>query len=222
MEKAEARSPAELDIMLREFGTSLEQQKRTFIEKILGQSVLGQKIDFEPEITHQQMLDFYHEHEQDYFVPARVRWEKLTVRIDRFPNKAEAWAALGQMGNEVLRGASLAAVARRQSQGVDASDGGQHDWTTQGSLASDTLDTALFSLPIGKLSERLEDDKGFHIVRVIEREGDSKIPFLEAQVDIKESLRKESVREQIAEYVAELKEGIPVWTAYEDAAGTVR
>jgi parvulin-like peptidyl-prolyl isomerase len=216
LKKAKVNSAIELDAELRKFGSSLAAQRQMFVERILGQSVLGQKINYEPEVTHQEMLDYYREHAEQYEVPARARWEKLTVRFDRYPNRAEAWAALAAMGNEVLRGAPLAAVARRSSQDVDAEQGGYHDWTTYGSLASDVLNRAIFSLPVGKLSERLEDQRGFHIVRVIQREEAGRVPFLEAQVDIKEAIRKEKVRQQVTEYVTKLRNEIPVWTIFDD------
>ena len=114
--------------------------------------------------------------------------------------------------------APLKAVAQRQSQGIDATEGGYHDWTSRGSLASETLDQAIFTLPVGRLSERLEDSEGFHIVRVIERTEAGRVPFEQAQVDIKETLRKEHIKSQITAYVAKLKQEIPVWTAFDDQA----
>ena len=199
LKKAKVETSMELDAKLREFGSSLERQKQSFVERAMGQSVLSQKVNYEPEITHQAMLDHYRAHLQEYDLPAKARWEKLTVRFDRFASKQEAWAALGNMGNEVLRGAPLNVVAQRQSQGVDASEGGFHDWTTRGSLASEAIDQAIFTLPAGRLSERLEDSEGFHIVRVIERTEAGRVPFEQAQVEIKETLRKERVKEQITD-----------------------
>jgi hypothetical protein len=216
LKRAKLETAMELDAKLREFGWSLERQKQSFVERAMGQSVLSQNINFEPEITHQAMLDYYRTHLQEYDVPARARWEKLTVRFDRFGSKQEAWAALGNMGNEVLRGAPLHVVAQRQSHGADASEGGYHDWTTRGSLASEVIDQAIFTLPAGRLSERLEDGEGFHIVRVIERTEAGRIPFEEAQVKIKETLRDQRIREQRDEYVNKLKQQIPVWTAFDE------
>ena len=104
MKKAKVETSIELDAKLREFGSSLQRQKQSFVERAMGQSVIAQKVDYEPEITHQAMLDYYRAHLPDYDLPAKSRWEKLTVRFDRFASKPEAWAALGNMGNEVLRG----------------------------------------------------------------------------------------------------------------------
>jgi hypothetical protein len=220
LKKAKLETSMELDAKLREFGSSLQRQKQTFVERAMGQSVLSQKINFEPEITHQAMLDYYRAHLEDYDLPAKARWEKLTVCFDRFGSKQEAWAALGEMGNEVLRGAPLHVVAQRRSQSIDAADGGYHDWTTRGSLASDTLDQAIFTLPPGRLSQRLEDSEGFHIVRVVERTEAGRVPFEQAQIEIKETLREQRIREQRDEYVNKLRQEIPVWTAFDDQTPT--
>ena len=88
-------------------------------------------------------------------------------------------------------------------------------------MASETLDQAIFTLPVGRLSDRLEDNEGFHIVRVIERTEAGRVPFEQAQVDIKETLRKEHIKSQITAYVAKLKQEIPVWNSLEVAAPQV-
>lgn len=215
IEKAKVASAVELEAELRKYGSSLANQKRSFVERILAQSMLRQEVNYQPEVTHMEMADYWRENEQEFDRPAKARWEKLSVRFDRSGTREEAWVTLGNMGNEVLRGAPFAAVAQRHSQGVDAGDGGYHDWTTKGSLASDVLDSAIFTLPVGQLSERLEDEHGFHIVRVIERDNGGPVPFLEAQVDIQKKLRKQKVKKQINEYVARLKKEVHVWTIFD-------
>jgi parvulin-like peptidyl-prolyl isomerase len=215
IKRAKLSSPAELEAELRKYGSSIKQQKRAFVESTIGRSMLAQKIDRKPEVTHQEMLDYYRENAKDFDVPAQARWEKLTVRFDRFATKGEAWEAISNMGNEVLRGAAFSAVAKRHSQGVDARDGGYHDWTTKGSLASEVLDNAIFTLPIERLSERLEDERGFHIVRVKQRRDAGRVPFVKAQVEIKEKLRKQKRNKQIAEHIARVKKEIHVWTIFD-------
>lgn len=216
LKKAKVDSPMALDAKLKQFGSSLEQQKRMFVERALGQSVLSQQIDYEREVTRQEMLDYYHKNQQKFFLEAKAQYEKLTVLFSRTQDKAEAWAAIAYMGNEVLRGAPFAAVAQRNSHDIDAEDGGFHDWTTKGSLASEALDQAVFSLPVGRLSQRIEDERGFHIIRVVQRQEASVVPFVDAQVKIREEIRKEKIQEQGQDYIAKLKGEIPVWTAFDE------
>jgi parvulin-like peptidyl-prolyl isomerase len=221
MERANAATRQELDQRLREFGTSLERQKRAFVERTLARQWIRQQVVTDEEITYDQMLDYYRDHAAEFDNPARARWEELTVRFSRFPGKAEARTALAAMGNQVLAGVPLAEVAKSHSHGPTASHGGLRDWTTQGSLVCESLDRALFGLPVGQLSPILESDNAFHIVRVIRREQAGRTPFLEAQVEIQEKIRQQRIKQQFEAYVTRLRKAIPVWTVFDDPVPSV-
>lgn len=177
MEKAGVSTPAELDAKLRGYGSSLSKSRRAFFEQVLAQQMVQQKIDMQPKFTPQELRAYYQEHLDEYSTPAKARWEQLMVRFDRVPDRNTALRMLGELGNEVLGGAPLAAVARAKSHGINADQGGYHDWTVQGSLVSKPLDHYIFTLPINKLSQRFADEKGLHIVRVIQRHDAARVPF---------------------------------------------
>ena len=222
MKESNAESLGELDLALRRFGSTLEKQVRYYGEYKLGRSTVGKHINFKPEITHQEMLDYYHEHAADYAVPAKVRFEILTARYSNFPTPADAERAVGAMGNEVFFGTPFAAVAKRSSQEPNAQSGGYYDWISQGSLASQPLNEALFTLEVGKLSQIIQDDRGCHIVRVIERTPASQVPFLEAQKKIKEAITIQKREADYKKFVQQLGTGTKVWTIYDDATATAR
>lgn len=175
--KAGVSTPAELDRKLRGYGSSLYKTKRQFLEQVLAHQMVQRSIDRDPKINLDELREYYQQHIDEYSTEAQARWEQLMVRWDRFDSREAARQALAEMGNEVLRGAPLAAVARHKSQGFTAEQGGYHDWTVQGSLVSKPLDENLFTLPIGRLSQIIADDRGLHIIRVIERHESSVVPF---------------------------------------------
>jgi len=77
------------------------------------------------------------------------------------------------------------------------------------------LDEAIFSLPIGELSERLEDEEGFHIVRVLERQDAGRTPFLDAQAAIRDKI-KEGRNDEVAKtYLERVKRETYVWNYFE-------
>jgi hypothetical protein len=218
LKAARVGSRRELDGELRRLGSSLEWQKRVFMERSLARQWMRGAIKFEEPIAHDALLTYYDDHLAEYEHPARARWEQISVRVSKYPSKAEAAAALARLGNQVQDGAPFAAVARQGSDGVTASQGGVRDWTTQGSLVSKTLDQAIFGLPVGALSPIIEDDQTLHIVRVIERKAAYRTPFTEAQGDITKLLQQERTEKQINEYVARLRKDTPIWTVYDQPA----
>lgn len=216
IERAGVSTRAELEAKLRELGSSIERERTAFCERALTQQWIRQQINLEPEITHQEMLDYYQQHREEFEYPARARWEMLLVLYSSYPSKAEAYRAIAALGNAVLDGEPFAEVARRGSEGATAKNGGVYDWTTRGSLKSKIIDEAIFTLPVGQLSRILEDERGFAIVRVIERQEAGRIAFEDAQVKIREQLKKQHIERQIQQYLQEARKGISVWTVFDD------
>jgi len=215
MKRTGAASRSELEAKLAAVGSSIERERRAFRERTLAQQWVRQQIKRDEEITYDQMVRYYREHLDEFTKPARAKWEELMVRFSNYPNKAAAYDAIARLGNHVLNGISLAAIAREASDGVTADQGGVWDWTAKGSLVCKEIDQALFSLPIGQLSPIIEGPQGFHIVRVIEREEAATAPFLEAQVEIREKIIKQRSEKQLRDYLAKLEAKTPVSTIYD-------
>jgi hypothetical protein len=216
MKEANVWEPGELDILLRKYGGSLAQEKSYYAEYTLGRAMVFQSMNSNPNVSHDEMLRYYQEHQKDYLIPTRVRFEILSSRFANFPDKQRAMDAICAMGNEVFYGANLAAVARRSSQGLNAEQGGYNDWTNRGSLASKRLDEALFSLEPGKLSQVIEDERGYHILRVLERAEAGKVPFGEVQISIRDKIKQEKLSKQYKEVAVKFRESSKVWTVFDD------
>ena len=218
MKKAKVDTRQAFDQKLRTFGTSLEREKRAFVERTLAQQWVRQQVKHDEEVTHGQMVTYYRDHQEEFTTLARVQWEELTVEYSKYPTKAAAYDTIAQMGTQIFNGAPVADVARARSDGVTASDGGRRPWTSKGALVCEKLDLALFTLPIGQLSRIIEGPTGFHIIRVTQREDTAVKPFLEAQVDIKQKIIEQRSERQFREYMAKLDKRTPVWTIFDSDA----
>jgi len=215
MKRANVNSRHELNEKLKKQQSSLDIEKRAFMERSLAMQWVRQKIDLEQEITHEQRLVYYRENLSDFEHPAKVKWEQLSAHFDKYPSIEEARAALAKMGNQVIDGVPFEEVARVGSNGSTSKQGGKFDWTQKNSLKSDALNKALFSLPIGQLSPMLEDERGIHIVRVLKRNEKTRTPFIKAQSEIQEKIRRETLNHRKDEYLARLRKELPVWTIFD-------
>ena len=219
MKDAGVASSTEYEQLLRSRGQSLEHIRKTYFERALAQQWVQQKVASDKEIPHAEMIAWYENHLADYDYSARARFEQISVRITPQRSRDQAWNALATMGNDVLEGKPFADIARTRSDGPTASTGGVYDWTNKSSLASKVLDEAIFTLPVGQLSEILEDGGFLHIVRVSERVEAGRTPFIEAQVGIRDNLYMERRKREMDEYLAKLKERTPVWTIFDEQPG---
>jgi len=209
----------EYDQLLRSRGQSLDRIRKTFFERALAQQWIQQKVVNDGEIPHAEMIAWYQNHLAEYDFPAKVRFEQLTVKITAGRPRGQAWSMLAAMGNEVMQGKPFADVARARSEGPTAATGGVYDWTTKGSLVSKVVDEAVFTLPIGQLSAILDDGSALHIVRVTERVDAGRVPFIDAQVEIRGKLQEERRKRQMDEYLATVRDRTPVWTIFDDEPG---
>jgi len=213
---------AQLDETLRSFGSSMDKQVAMFREHHLGQQAVITKLGKPAEVSARELLDYYHEHADKFAVPAKVRFELLSVYFSKVEGrtevekKAAALKQIADMGNAVFLGRQFPEVAKEFSHEANALAGGQYDWISKGSLASEVIDTAVFSLPLNRLSAILTDERGYHIVRVQERSEARQIPFEEAQKEIKEKILKERREAKIKVILEGLKKATPIWTIYDE------
>ncbi len=216
IDRAKVNTAAELDAKLPELGSSIAKQRRLFSEQILAREFMRTKVNREPVVSHEEMVAFYQKNPKDYDRPARVRWEELSVNFSDYDTKADAYRAMAAMGNRVLRGAAFSRVAREESKGVTASDGGWYDWTSRGSLRATELDTAIFELPVDQLSQIIETNSGFHIIRVLDREDEGRSPFFKEQVRIKSKIQAQKREKEVEAFIAGVKKRYRVWTIFDD------
>jgi parvulin-like peptidyl-prolyl isomerase len=222
MERFEAQNRAELEQKLHALGSSIRDMRNMFREQALAQEWLRSKVEYRQEITHEEMLNYYHTHLNEYEYPTQVRWEELMVRRTHFASRNEAIQAICGMGNEAYqnavaqqrRGPIFGEIAKARSHGYTADQGGIHDWTTQGALKAAEINQALFSHAVGQLSDLIETESGFHIIRVLERKDAGRTPFAEVQTEITEAIKRERFAEARTEFLAKMRQSARIWTVY--------
>ncbi|MDO4582651.1 MAG: peptidylprolyl isomerase [Planctomycetia bacterium] len=217
MKKANVTLREDYEKLLESQGTTILKQKYLFREIVLCQQWLQQSITVNEDVSPAEVMDYYREHLQEFETPPKARWEELVVRKSRFHSREDAYREIIRIGSMVaVQGKPFAEVAREFSHKATSMDGGQHDWIQPGELASKPLENAVFSQPVGQLSENIiEDDDCFYIIRVLERQDLIRKPFVDAQVEIKEKIVQQKKEEGKQEYLDRLRKEIPVLTIFD-------
>jgi len=208
----EAETMHELDQILRRFGSSYDMEKMRFAEVNFGRQLIVENVNLQEEITHQQMLDYYNKNIVDYQFNTKARWQQLSI-LYKNHSQQEAYRLVCEMGNRVLNGAPFEEVAKQFSEDLKANNGGNYDWVEPGNLVSKQLDQAIFNLPVNRMSPVITNDKGVHIIRVVERTVAGKQAFVKVQNDIKDQLRIVRRNKAVQEYIAKVKLQVPVWNS---------
>ncbi|HEX4142377.1 MAG TPA: peptidyl-prolyl cis-trans isomerase [Pirellulales bacterium] len=214
IEEEGCATAAELDEKLRSDGSSLEIVRRQSLERSLGEHWLHEKTKDDRAITQDEARDYYQAHRANYEAPARARWKHVMVRFDKYStNKDEARAIIDLVYQQLKAGFEFGKVAEAPRADVVIDDRADH-WIESGSLVSQLLDESLFTLPIGRLSEILEDERGVHVIRVMERQEPTITSFTEAEPEICRKIEEARETERKIEYQANLRRTIPVWNLF--------
>ena len=187
------------DIFVDQLGSTLEQDKRLFVQQTLGDSWLEYNLgtqSYNPTVV--ELRRWYEAHLADYRVPDRVRWRRMSVLFSNHPDRAEAMKKIVYMGNAVQGAVSadelekrFEQVARTDSEDFFASKGGDCGWIGRNELNSAVVEETLFSeeFPTGALSRILDDGHGYTIVLALERQIGVTRPFFEVQEEVREKIR---------------------------------
>jgi hypothetical protein len=213
-----ATNEAELDAKLKEKGTSLKAQKIAFVDTALIGEWLRKEVKYDEYVSHEELLAYYEGHRPKYEYKAKARYEEIRVNYGGQRDQRSAWNLIHQFARQVHAGAPLAQIAKTHSDAASSAKGGVNDWTNEGSIKCDALDHALFSLPVGVLSQVIDDGKGYVVVRVLERKEAGATRFQEAQAGIKKEIREQREKEARDKKLTEfmLKNKSRAWTIYDD------
>lgn len=126
-------------------------------------------------VTADAVRQYYEAHRADFNRPARASLQFIVV--SRTPTAADSAQVLSRvrvLRDSIVRGgADFAAVARAASgDSVSAVQGGSLGTLTRGQTVP-TFDRAVWSLPVGQVSEPVASEFGVHLIKVERRTGDS-------------------------------------------------
>lgn len=222
MQRMNCDTTLEFEQKLAEAGKDLPTMQIDFSENTWAQEHVREKVPETPIVELSELNDYYADNIDEFKRPARVRFQMLSADFSKFPSKEEAFKAIADMGNQILLGgAPFDAVAKRQSTGLGASDGGLFDWTIQGELKSKEIDKAIFANPVGGLSQIIENSDGFHIVKVLQREPGYTQTFAQAQAEIRKSLVDKKASKMRNDFIKRVREETAIWTKWpEDIPGS--
>jgi peptidyl-prolyl cis-trans isomerase D len=127
-----------------------------------------------PQVSQAEIRRYYDEHRDEFERPRTARFTvaylaTAVTEADRMATLAKANA----LRSEIAQGADFAEVAKRESADpASAPNGGDLGTFRRGAMVA-AFDSAVFSLPVGQVSEPVQTEYGYHLIQVQASYGDS-------------------------------------------------
>jgi len=187
---------------LTEAGLRAQFEKELAIKAMLDKKYAG-KLD----VTEAEMKKFYDDNPDFFKTPERVRASHILIKVDQGASeadKAKARQKIADIQKKVKKGEDFAALAKENSDCPSSSKGGDLDFFQRGQMVGPFQDAA-FAMKVGDVSDIVETQFGYHLIKVTDKKDAGKISFEESKEKIKAHLGQQEMAQEVNKYVAELK-----------------
>ena len=200
----------ELEKAAKEQGVSFEDFKQNMRNQILTQLVIRDEVQPKIQVTKEEEKKYYAEHQKDFEHPERVRLSEILVGTEKVPPGDQAGiAAVAQKAQELLEqvrgGAAFDEVARKNSDGPTAAQGGDLGYFKRGTLARE-LEERTFAMKAGDISDVVRTKQGFLILKVTEHEPAGVASLKDVEPQIGDQIYYQKLQPALRDYLTKLRE----------------
>jgi peptidyl-prolyl cis-trans isomerase C len=154
-------------------------------------------------VSEDDARKFYDQNPDKFLKPESVRASHILIGVDSKASAEEKKAArekAEKLRKEVAGGADFAALAKGNSTCPSSQQGGDLGSFGKGQMVP-AFEQAAFALKPGEISEVVETQFGYHIIKVTEKKGAEKVEFKEARPRIEEFLRGQKIGPAVNDYL---------------------
>ena len=231
-------------------GISFEDYKESIRTRVVTQQVIGQEVGSKIHITNEEVQDFYNKHSQEMTGPEEITLSEILVSTQpkaqadkngqqpdtaQKPDEqkadeqkaedpaqvAKAEAKAKFIYTQLKTGAKFDDLAKKESDGPTAAQGGPLGTFKKGELAKDFEDKTL-SLKPGEFTEPIRTKQGFLILKVDAHRSAGVPPLKEVEDRIREAIYSQKLEPAARAYLAKLREQayIEVKSGFVDTGAT--
>jgi len=196
-------------------GVSFEDFKQNMRNQIITQQVIGKEVNSHMNITKEEEKTFYDEHKAQLEQPEQIRLGEILVSSEKKPQDANAAdsaklleTAQGKADDllqQIKKGADFAEVAKKNSDGPTAAQGGDLGYFRRGMLAKE-LEDKTFAMKPGEVSQVIRTKQGFVILRVAEHQQAGIPPLSEIEPKVQDALYMQKLQPALRAFLTKLRE----------------
>jgi peptidyl-prolyl cis-trans isomerase C len=177
-------------------------QRGLIVEQLVDKEVI-QKIT----IPDTEVKSYYDGNPAMFTQPEQVRASHILIKVDKSADASQKELArkkIEEIQQKIKDGGDFAALAKEFSQCPSSAKGGDLGYFRRGQMVKPFEDAA-FSLKAGEVSDIVETQFGYHIIKVVDKKAEAVMPFDEVKERLGQYLKQEKAQKEVAAYIAKLK-----------------
>ena len=160
----------QLQEMLKREGRTLESYKNHIRDQILVSKITQFEIGNRVKVSEKSIIKYYKKNQKEFWEEGKVRARHILFISERGSSENRRRAKLRQAKkvlSEIRKGSDFSKLAIKYSEDVSASSGGDVGFVKRGKMVRE-FEEAVFSLKPGQISDIVETEYGYHIIKVDE------------------------------------------------------
>ena len=160
----------QLQEMLKREGRTLESYKNHIRDQILVSKITQFEIGNRVKVSEKSIIKYYKKNQKEFWEEGKVRTRHILFISERGSSENQRRAKLRQAKkvlSEIRKGSDFSKLAIKYSEDVSASSGGDVGFVKRGKMVRE-FEEAVFSLKPGQISDIVETEYGYHIIKVDE------------------------------------------------------
>lgn len=210
-------------------GVSYEDFKEHLRSQIITQQVIGREVGQRLAISKEDEQAYYDQHKNDFAQPEEIRLSEILISTEKKPSDlrsesqvlADAQAKANDALAQIKKGDKFEDIAKKDSDGPGASDGGDLGLFKRGVLAKE-LEDMTFAMKAGDVSDVIRTKQGFIILKVTQHQEAGIPPLNQIEPRVQDLVYMQKVQPALREYLTKLREDafIEVKPGYVDAGAS--
>jgi peptidyl-prolyl cis-trans isomerase C len=186
---------------------ALDQLRQLLTDDLLARQVIEQEVVAKISVSDEEVQKFYDENPQQFTEPEQVQASHILVTVESDASQEEKDAAQQKIGDiltQVNAGGDFAELAKEHSDCPSKEQGGDLGFFARGQMVKPFEDAA-FAMNEGAISEIVETQFGYHIIKVTGKKPENKMLFEDVQEQIEQSLLDQKTNTEINTWVTDLR-----------------
>jgi peptidyl-prolyl cis-trans isomerase C len=193
--------------MLQSQGQNIEQVKKNVAKTLIYEKLIDHLMGGVSEANDAEARAYFEENQQDYNTPEQVQASHILVKVEPTATpeeKAKAKEKIDKLLKQVKEGGDFATLAKENSDCPSKDRGGDLGFFGRGAMVKPFEDAA-FGMQVGQVSDVVETQFGYHIIKVTNRKEAGLTPFEKAKPDIVKILQDRKKTDFFRRHIEKLK-----------------
>ena len=200
-------SQEEFEKIIAEMGISEAEIKSQIERNLAIRQLIDTQVIDKITVSEADTKAYYDNNPNLFKKPEQVKASHILIKVESDATdlqKAQARIEIAKIQQKLKDGQDFATLAREHSQGPSAKNGGDLGYFGRGQMVKPFEDAA-FALKPGQVSEIVETQFGYHLIKVVDKQPERIMAYAEVKDRLNQHLKTQRIDQEAKKYIDTLK-----------------